>query len=67
MPKTTSHRPAEFWFSLLINAIRDGEFHSAHRAYCELQDAGIDVSFRRLIPEATPEMVRLFQEISSDA
>ena len=49
MSKEEPQRPPEFWFAILVSSLRDGAYKSADRAQQRLREAGIDVSFERIL------------------
>lgn len=49
MPRD-KHLPPSYWLSILLSALRTGDFAAAEHADRRLKEFGIEISLRRMIP-----------------
>jgi hypothetical protein len=50
MNHKSSSQPPQYYFCLLLDAVRDSDFDTARHANARLRERGIEVSFHALIP-----------------
>jgi hypothetical protein len=54
MDRKSIPQPPQYWFCVLLDSVRQGDFSIARQADSRLRESGIEVSFRGLIPGGEP-------------